>query len=148
AAYDLFIDLGENVAGSREESGDHGKTLFDRNGGRWLQADGIYLTCYAIESFRGRAPTLKRPDRVGEMLLYQRYFRLDRKFNITQICAVAAIWCNAGQDPGTPLLIHQSAGAVDRIEDNEPYRIRFLCPSRQDNSSILDALGDKDDRNL
>src|SRR6185295_1673117 len=44
---------------------------------------------------------------------------------------VAAVRCDASEDPGTALLIHQAARAVDRIDDQSPATVLLGRATRQ-----------------
>ena len=82
------------------------------------------------------------------MLLNKRDLGLDRKFNVAADGVVAAIRSNAGQYPRASFLIHQAASAVDRIDDDAPDGVGFVCSSRQNDLSVFQAFGDENDRDF
>ncbi len=81
------------------------------------------------------------PQLIAQVLLHERQFRLHGEHDVRQRGVGARR--HGGQDPRGPLLIHQAARAVDRIDDDRPLDARDVGASRQHDFPARQALGDE-----
>ena len=80
------------------------------------------------------------------MLFQQRYFCLHGKLDVLQVCVFATIRCDSRKHPGTALLIHHLARAIDRIDDHTPDSVAFGRTSRQNQPAILNPFSNENQR--
>src|SRR5215211_1462130 len=101
------------------------------------------LTCQTVEPFRVGSFATEGPKNVGKMLFDQRYLGLHRKLDVAQISTWTTIGRHTREYPAAAFLVHQTARAVDRIDDDSPHDIRFSGPTRQNNLTTFQTLGDQ-----
>ena len=111
------------------------------------QREGRARARHQIEPLGARAFARHRPQRVGEVLLDQRDLGLHGDADVRQRLAAAAVGRDPGQDPGGPLLVHEAARAVDRIDERDDLRGALRRPLRQHAAPVrAQALGDQQTR--
>jgi hypothetical protein len=86
------------------------------------------------------------PQAVREMLLEQRDLGLQRERDAGERGGVAAIRRHTRQNPAGPLLIHQAACAVDRIDDHRDLRRGAVRQHAA--SGLAEPFGDEQHRPL
>src|SRR5258705_769865 len=99
-----------------------------------------------IEAFAGNALATNGPHGIREVLFDQWDFCLDWEFDVLQIRVGPSIGCNAGQNPGTTLLVHKAASAIDWINDNAPDRFGLRELAWQHHLTTLQSLSYEDER--
>ena len=82
------------------------------------------------------------------MLLDERDFGLHGERDVAQAGGGAAIGRHAGENPGAALLKHQSAGAVDRVDQQAPTAIVLDGSPRQHQRVSREPLADEIQRLL
>src|SRR5215813_13533330 len=94
----------------------------------------------AIPALCLRATAADRPNRIGKVLLYERYLGLNRKLDVLKAGFLTAVRCDACQDPGTAFLVHKRPSPVNRIHNNAPYSVSLIRSSRQNEAPLLDPF--------
>src|SRR5678809_329782 len=95
-----------------------------------------------------RALSAHGPETIGQVLFDQWYLGLDCEFDVGEVGLLAVIARDAGQDPGAAFLIHETARAVDWIDNDAQHGFAFGCVARQDDLSVRQAFRDEHDRIL
>ena len=82
------------------------------------------------------------------MLLHERDLGLHREHDVAQSRLGAAIRRDAGEDPRRPLLVHQPARAVDRIDEDPPPALVVARAARQHEPRRRQPFGDEHERHV
>ena len=154
ARHNLLVDGGELFARAGEEARNHGKAVGNRVGARGCERERRPLTGEAIVALgvRSVAPRLfgDSPGHVRQVLLDQRNFGHHRQLDVAQVGLRPPVRRHARENPRGSLLVHQSARAVNRIDDNAPFRIGLVRPFGQHNLpldvALVQPLGDQHNR--
>ena len=78
-----FVLMGQLLARSGKEAGDHGEAMGDGGRARRAETQGRPLAGETVESLRPRPLALDGPQGVREMLLHERHLGLDRREPLT-----------------------------------------------------------------
>src|SRR2546426_11448140 len=75
------------------------------------------------------------------MLLQKWDLGLHREHDVGEARRRTAIRCDTREDPGAPLLIHEAARAVERVDEEPPATV-LLTRATREHEWIGDPLGD------
>src|SRR5213594_3054689 len=132
--------------GAREESHDGRETVRDGVRPRGSERDRLPRAGKAIEPPRLDPPPAECPELIRKMLLDQRNLGLHGEHDVTQARLGTAVRRDSGENPGAALLIHQSARAVDRVDQQPPAAILLPRPARQDEDVAGESFGHQTQR--
>src|ERR1700730_4346594 len=108
-----------------------------------MKVEWSTLAGQAVKSLSLHVLAADGPCSVRKVLLDQWDFSLHRQFYILQVSLRATIGGHSRQDPRTPLLVHHTARAVNRINDEAPQCLGFRKPARQHDLSSLKPFSDE-----
>lgn len=91
-------------------------------------------------TYCGRPAAFDRPEHIGVAHFAGGKLGHHRYFNIAQARFRAFVGCDTRQRPGSPLVVHNSARAVDRVHNHADMGVFFSRSVRENNRPFLSVL--------